>query len=126
MLKDEDGKFFVVDLKWSHGTHFIDAADNGRSVQLAAYAWALEPAGFDVKSAYYMFPRKLFYPSEAQDHRETWENVLADYRRTLGEMRGGILHKGYEAGETKLGLEPGCKFCPVKALCGKERKEKGA
>ena len=124
VLKSEDGKFFVVDLKWSHGTHFIDAADNRRSVQLAAYAWALEPAGFDVKSAYYMFPRKLFYPSEAQDHRETWENVLADYRQVLGEMRGGILHKGYEEGETKLGLEPRCNFCRVKALCGKERKEK--
>ena len=124
VLKGEDGKFFVVDLKWSHGTHFIDAADNGRSVQLAAYAWALEPVGLEVESAYYMFPRKLFHPSEGQDHRVTWENVLEDYRRTLGEMRDGVLHKGYETSETKLGLEPGCNFCPVKVLCGKERKEK--
>lgn len=120
VLEDSQGNPFVIDLKWSSGTHYIDAADNGRSVQLATYAWAIDPLDMNVRSAYYMFPKKYFYPNP-QDDKEVWRNIETDYSRTILEMRRGELSRGYEEGQTRLGIEPPCNFCQFKSICGKER-----
>ena len=121
VLEDGAGCPYVIDLKWSAGSRYIEAAENGRSVQLATYSWAIDPANIDVKSAYYLFPKKKFYENP-QDDREVWRKIQTDYARTVAEMQSGELHRGYEKGETALGLEPPCNFCSFKALCGKERK----
>ncbi len=121
VLEDANGKPYVVDLKWSSGTHYIEAADNGRSIQLATYAWAIDPIDMAVASAYYMFPKKIFYDNP-QDDKDVWRKIERDYGRTMDEMKRGELHRGYAEGETELGLEPRCGFCSFKSLCGKERK----
>ena len=120
VLQDKSGKPYVIDLKWAAGAHYIEAAEGGKSVQLATYAWAIDPANKDVKSAYYMFPKKNFFENPQSD-TEVWEKIKADYTRTMAEIRRGELHRGYVGEESLLGLEPGCRFCPFTSLCGKER-----
>ena len=140
ILEGLDGRRHIFDFKWSSRKDYADKIKEGTSVQLAAYDWL---SGFGSESGYYLFPKEKLIPN-TQDNREVWENVVATYKKRLGDLQAGTVAKGIDIGldsSTKaekerrrqevasqglaIDVHAGCRYCDFKALCGKLWEEEG-
>jgi len=125
LLKDNKGKYFIIDMKWSSGTHYADDLKNGKALQLASYAWLVKSDNDDVQCAYYLFPKhKLLYDS-TQDWQHLWNRATACYAVRMAEIQAGTILCGNNSDKElsesllPLSLRSDCGFCNFAALCGK-------
>jgi len=79
-LQDQTGQQFILDYKYSsNGKHYIEAARESRSVQLASYVWSKDSDfNQNLQSAYYIVPTKNFFLNP-QDNKDVWARVKASY-----------------------------------------------
>ena len=149
LLEDPEGTPVVVDMKWSSSDkYFRENLKGGIALQLATYAWLLQPGGMEqVQTAYYMLKQRRFVtesslfsgmPVEAEAGKEAiWKGAVASLQETLKALsQGEIQVRGLEengaggTGEKKgkiqdwkarglLYQEAPCRFCHYQALCGK-------
>ncbi|MFO0991604.1 MAG: PD-(D/E)XK nuclease family protein [Hyphomicrobiales bacterium] len=138
VLEDAIGRSVVLDLKWSSRDKYRrEEVQEGRAFQLAAYTWLEEQAGRTSLGAGYFMLRQqslLFtdpHPFSAAHHvpgsdlKQTWATLRAAYDHRMGQLEhGDVLVRGVPAGtdETDVDpmpqVEPGCRFCDYRFLCG--------
>jgi ATP-dependent helicase/nuclease subunit B len=147
-LKDERGNPFVLDLKYSHAdNYYTELVSNGKSLQLASYAWLIEQdtGRQAVGSGYFLLPQQRLITDSARAGAEAIESA-----RSLGEIwrRGeqstsralellhtdGVLdvtglQEREEDGAAEvrkqtmeeaggLYVKPPCAFCDFQVICG--------
>jgi CRISPR/Cas system-associated exonuclease Cas4 (RecB family) len=138
VLEDTKGRSIVLDLKWSTRDKYRrEEIQEGRALQLAAYTWLEEQAGrTSVGAGYFMLRQQslLFtdsYPFSAAHHvpgsdlKDTWAMLRTAYDLRMEQLeRGEILVRGVPAGTDDIDIdpmpqvEPGCRFCDYRSLCG--------
>lgn len=138
VLEDAKGRSVVLDLKWSTRDKYRrEEVQEGRALQLAAYTWLEEQAGRTSLGAGYFMLRQqslLFtgpYPFSTAHHvpgsdlQQTWAVLRAAYDRRMEQLeRGDVLVRGVPAGTDDTDVdpmpqvEPGCRFCDYRSLCG--------
>lgn len=103
LLEDRNGRQFVLDMKWtSKDKYYIEDLQEGRALQLAAYAWMLKPDGMDqVNASYYMLAQKRFItdsPLFGEDAleapysmEELWRRAVESYRDVQEQFRQGLI-----------------------------------
>jgi RecB family exonuclease len=143
VLGDERGRSVILDLKWNKSDKYrrADLGDN-RALQLAAYVWLEEQAGRRTAGAGYLMLRQqtlLFsepdpFPSSyhvsGTDLRPLWQEVCAVYEQWMQAVEDGIIvARGVEDPQSNNApdpmdrMEPGCRFCDYRPLCGAKVKE---
>lgn len=138
VLEDANGRSIVLDLKWSRRDKYRrEEIQEGRALQLAAYAWLEEQAGRTAIGAGYFMLRQqtlLFtspHPFPAAHHvpgsdlKQTWHMLQHAYDHRMAQLeQGEILVRGVEPGPDDTDVdpipqvEPGCRFCDYRPLCG--------
>ena len=138
VLEDAKSRSVVLDLKWSTRDKYRrEEVQEGRALQLAAYTWLEEQAGRTSLGAGYFMLRQqslLFtspHPFSAAHHvpgsdlKQTWAVLRTAYDLRMEQLeRGDILVRGVPAGtddtdvDSMPQLEPGCRFCDYRPLCG--------
>lgn len=140
---DSQGKPFVVDLKWTSGLKKKEAEiEEGRALQLAAYAWILKPedSAEEIGAGYFMLAQGEFIGND--DFSAVWEKGIASWKKRASEINEGkleaagiIWEKTKEAGDLtsymtiksvieqcgEKGLlyqESDCRYCNYRVLCG--------
>ncbi|CAA7618445.1 PD-(D/E)XK nuclease family protein [Magnetospirillum sp. SS-4] len=143
-LKDGRGHSVILDLKWNRSDKYRrkELREN-QAMQLAAYTWLEEQAGRRAVGAGYFMLRQqsLIYsepdPFPASHHvpgtdlGQLWTETQAAYNCWMADIEAGTLvARGVEA-EDGAGpedpmprIEPGCRFCDYRLLCGAELEEK--
>jgi hypothetical protein len=104
ILRDEAGKPYVLDLKWSYtDKHYKQSVELGTALQLSTYAFLLraENPSAQADAGYFLLAQgKLFSdstgltdePLEAPHSLDqTWELGVAAFRETLNQLDQGIL-----------------------------------
>ena len=63
LLINNEGKYVIVDFKWSEGSHYANVLENNRILQLALYAAAVEKElnAQVINYGYYILPRYKFH-----------------------------------------------------------------
>jgi len=102
MLKDKQGKLFVLDLKWSWGSKYRKKEiEDGSALQLATYAWLLrdENKGKWAEGGYFMLAQgellsdsPLFGQDALTAERsaeEIWKLGSRTWKQRLLELQGG-------------------------------------
>ena len=65
LLKDPDGNYVVVDMKWSEGKTYNRRLESGNTLQLELYKKALETEGHKVSAVgYFVLPQRKFLTSD--------------------------------------------------------------
>lgn len=138
VLEDAKGRSVILDLKWStRDTYRRKEVQEGRALQLAAYTWLEEQAGRTSLGAGYFMLRQqslLFtdlYPFSDAHHvpgsdlKQTWVELRNAYDQRMEQLeKGDVLVRGIPAGtgDTDIDpmpqVEPGCRFCEYRSLCG--------
>lgn len=118
-LEDRNGNAFVIDMKWSISPQYKDMIESHKALQLAAYAWQLKPEDFNVKCAYYQFPKFEFHQAEAENWREIWERAESLWNQRMETLHGGQLELGDPENDSQL-VKPSCKYCEYASICGRE------
>ncbi|MDR1886253.1 MAG: PD-(D/E)XK nuclease family protein, partial [Synergistaceae bacterium] len=105
ILEDSLGNRFVLDLNWSGSDRYMRSEiEEGRALQLAAYAWMLRSGGADggsVHSGYFMLAQgRLLSDSPLLGERsvaggapieEVWERGARSWRESFRTLNEGIL-----------------------------------
>lgn len=120
LLRDEDGRTFVLDLKWSNSSKYKKKeVEDGRALQLAVYAWMLRSAepSVPVHAGYFMLAQgEMLTDSPALEKEpiasartleETWELGETEVEEAVERLGSGVLEaKGVkelqEARERKI------------------------
>lgn len=139
-----DGRSVILDLKWNRSDKYRrkELREN-RAMQLAAYTWLEKQAGRQAVGAGYFMLRQqsLIYsepdPFPASHHvpgtdlGQLWIETQAVYDRWMADIEAGTLvARGVETEDGAVPedpmprIEPGCRFCDYRLLCGAELKEK--
>ncbi len=146
VLEDSNGRSVVLDLKWSKRDKYRrEEIEEGRALQLAAYAWLEEQAGRTAIGAGYFMLRQqtLFFTSPhpfpaahhvpGSDLKQTWDRLKHAYDHRMAQLeQGEILVRGVEPGPDDADMDPmpkikpGCRFCDYRPLCGASFKEGGS
>ena len=65
LLKDAEGNYVVVDMKWNEGKRYNKRLESGKILQLALYKKALEEEGKTVSAVgYFVLPQRKFLTSD--------------------------------------------------------------
>jgi hypothetical protein len=65
LLKDAEGNYVVVDMKWNEGKRYNKRLESGNILQLALYKKALEEEGKAVSAVgYFVLPQRKFLTSD--------------------------------------------------------------
>lgn len=104
ILRDEGGKPYVLDLKWSYtDKHYKQSVELGTALQLSTYAFLLraeDPAAHADAGYFLLAQGKLFSDSTGLTDEplqtphsldQTWEMGVAAFRETLNQLDQGIL-----------------------------------
>jgi ATP-dependent helicase/nuclease subunit B len=133
LLQDASGNPHIIDMKWSSATYLKKDLDKGNALQLATYAWLLDPKDFAVNCQYFLFPSKQFLGKDNADWAELWQRAVETWHIRLRQMSEGSLERGF-ADEKELESKPlkeplpltksaTCNFCHFSTLCGREGDE---
>ena len=123
LLEDENGKQFVIDMKWSTSSSYENNLKENKALQLATYSWLLSPEDMDVQCAYYLFPKQEFIHEQSADWRTLWENARQCWEMRMSTLHSGKLEKGISDEKIlkdsllPLKLTAGCDYCDFAALC---------
>lgn len=123
LLEDENGKQFVIDMKWSTSNSYEKNLKDNKALQLATYSWLLSPEDMDVQCAYYLFPKQKFIHDPSADWQALWKNARQCWLERMGALRSGKLEKGISDEKVlkdsplSLPLTAGCDYCKFAALC---------
>ncbi len=143
VLEDANGKSAVLDLKWSKRDRYRrEEIEQGRALQLAAYTWLEEQAGRTAIGAGYFMLRQqtLFFTSPrpfpaahhvpGSDLKQTWDGLKHAYDHRMAQLeQGEVLVRGVDPGPDDADIdpmpqiEPGCRFCDYRPLCGASLQE---
>ena len=88
-------------------------------MQLATYAWLLDPKRFAVQCAFFLFPiphGKRILENPDADWKEVWKSGVELWCQQQDKIRVGTEDLRCLP-ET---VEPPCKYCDYKLLCGRE------
>jgi len=147
LLASEQDQSLILDLKWSRRARYKrDELKEGKALQLAAYSWLLEPeAGCYPPGGYYLLAQGELVVSACQflpDHyvfpdvdlKVVWQQGIKAYNQRLRELQSGtVVAAGVPAAsleegeahsedlgslEDVLALEPNCRWCDYRNLCG--------
>jgi len=146
LLEDEEGKTFVIDLKWSGTSKYKrEEIEKGEAMQLASYAWLLRKAGEPwAAGAYFMLAQgEMLTADNSFNAQKTIESPLTvEQVWTKGSKTWLQLFKQLKHGEIEVPglidekelpvqreecdlmyIKPPCHFCEFGKLCGKTRAE---
>jgi RecB family exonuclease len=146
VLRTRTGEAFVLDMKWTRTSRYKkEELEEGRALQLAAYAWLLKPfaPGKTVHAGYFMLAQgELLSDSPllgeaalpgARSLDETWRLASEAWDREIAALNGGSAEargvertlNGVPDGQEPALAEPLCDFCDFAVLCGWNETEKG-
>lgn len=107
LLRDDDGRAFVLDLKWSKSSRYRrEEIEDGQALQLATYAWMLRTAdpaaaphaGYFMLAQGEMLSSSPLLKGEAlaskRSLNETWEMGENSWMERFEALRGGLLEAG--------------------------------
>ena len=137
-LEDERGNSIIIDMKWSKQDRYRrDEVQEGRALQLAAYAWLEEQSGrHPIGAGYFMMRQQTLLFTEpipfskanhvpGSDLQQTWRDLRQAYVQRMAEVEAGeLIVKGVPADEEDADVDPmpqieaGCRFCDYRPLCG--------
>jgi hypothetical protein len=132
------GRRVVIDLKWYRTDKYVrDNLKDGTAFQIAVYARLVTGEAADAVAGYFMLRQKRFLSCTPLDGglttlvsgpspKETWENIRASFKRTVGEMKAGRIRATFEHKDEKqtefadpcLLAPPNCRFCDFGGICG--------
>lgn len=122
ILTDKNGKYVIIDLKYSSAKRYSDALKENQSLQLTYYEHALDAAGKDVVwSGYYQLPLKTLYVKKgsltspipdnveevsinkkARSDADYWKSLKSTYEARMAEIMDGRIEEGEGFEETKF------------------------
>lgn len=128
-------KPMVIDAKWSRNPKGYQRRLEGLSTQLTLYHWLLaENEDDELPVAYFMLRTGQFFAHPHPDLPADWYVDGPSLRESLGVLQGALaahwdnlsrgdviaagISSGVEAGEGSPLVEPPCRFCEYKNLCG--------
>ena len=137
-LEDARGNSAIIDLKWSkQDSYRREEVQEGRALQLAAYAWLEEQSGrHPMGAGYFMMRQQTLLFTErvpfaeahhvpGSDLQQTWRDLRQAYAQRMAEVEAGeLIVKGVPADEEDADVDPmpqieaGCRFCDYRPLCG--------
>ena len=137
-LEDARGNSIIIDLKWSKQDRYRrDEVQEGRALQLAAYAWLEEQSGrHPIGAGYFMMRQQTLLFTEpvpfskahhvpGSDLQQTWRDLRQAYVQRMAQLEAGeLIVKGVPADQEDTDVDPmpqieaGCRFCDYRPLCG--------
>ena len=140
LLEDEDQRKFVLDYKWSRYTKYKRAEiEEGKQIQLAAYAWLVSNQSDECeKAGYFMIRQQRLiscgssFSGSVEDYsssplQEVWRNACETFDDSIDSlMRGTACARGVSDGDSQsheefyrpIDLKPPCKVCIYGNICG--------
>lgn len=106
LLQNGDGKYVIVDFKWSEGSYYEKVLENNRNLQLALYEEAVKK-GLDAQvlsSGYFILPRYQFYTNNGgglsnvkivvpAQVTNVFEQACNSYEYRMNQLKSGMIEE---------------------------------